>query len=166
MVKIFYSNLSPSFKNAVFVNFVVFCVMICDIGFSVRIKLKSLLEGCVMKDFLVGIIYSLLIVLSFSLLRNVFELWTAFILSLVIPIIVFIIYTIKKNANLKSVVMNSLGTGFFYIVFASIGIALFPKEQIRDLGDIVMPYINALIFGVCAIVVFICFGFTLIKRKI
>lgn len=75
-------------------------------------------------------------------------------------------YTMKKNAHSKKVVMNSLGTGFFNIVFASVGIALFPSEQIRDIGDVVMPYLYALSFGVCTFVIFICFGLVLIKRKI
>lgn len=48
-------------------------------------------------------------------------------------------------------------------VYAFIGISLFQTEQVRDLGDVVMPYFKAVIFGVCTTIVFIFFGITFNK---
>jgi O-antigen/teichoic acid export membrane protein len=116
-----------------------------------------------MKNFITGIIFSLLLLICFTLLRNGIGLWIAFVLSLVITTFVFAFYIKKKKASRKETRFISIGTGVFYIIFASIGIALFPAEQIRDLGDIVMPYFNAFIFGVCTIIVFIYSGMTINK---
>ena len=118
-----------------------------------------------MKNFLIGMIFSLLLLFSFLLLRYAFELWIAFIISLVVAVIVYAIYTKKKTPKSNEVVLISSATGIFYIVFASIGIKWFSKESIRDLGDIVIPYMNAFIFGVCTIIVFIVIGLTLIKKS-
>ena len=67
----------------------------------------------------------------------------------------------------KEVFVYSIGTGSVYIVFSTAGITLFPREQIRDIGDIVMPYITALSFGCLAIIVYLVLGFTLkwIKKQ-
>ncbi|MCQ6275894.1 hypothetical protein JMM81_13135 [Bacillus sp. V3B] len=118
-----------------------------------------------MKSFFKGIIFSLLLLAVFLLLRNGIELLIAFGLSLLISTIVFVLYVNKKKLLFKELVWISIGTGFFYIIFASIGITLFPVEEIRDLGDIVMPYVNAFIFGLFTVFVFIFFGFKYSKQK-
>jgi hypothetical protein len=117
-----------------------------------------------MKNFFTGIIFGLILLISFTLLRNGFGLWLSFVLSLVISTLVFIFYIKKKKTSRKETILSSLGAGIFYIIFASIGIALFPAEQIRDLGDIIMPYFNAVIFGVCTAIVFIFSGITFNKQ--
>jgi Na+-driven multidrug efflux pump len=111
-----------------------------------------------MKDFLVGITFSLLLLLCFILLRNIIGLWEAFGFSLLISTIFFVIYVHKKKSKFKEIILISIGTGTFLIIFASIGIKLFPVEEIRDVGDILMPYFNAFIFGLCAFICFIAFG--------
>ncbi len=118
-----------------------------------------------MGDFLKGIIYSFILLIVFLLFRIAFGLWSSFILSLALSTIIFIIITKKKNATSKKVILNSLGTGMFFSIFASIGIALFPKEQIRDAGDVIMPYINAFAFGMGAFLIFTCFGFLSLKAE-
>ena len=118
-----------------------------------------------MKNFLIGIIFCVLLLASFLLLRGGFELWPSFIISLVVCTIALILYIKKKKPNLKEVVLTSSGTGLFYILFASIGIKLFPKEQIRDIGDIVMPYIYVLVFSICTVVVFIFVGYVTVLRN-
>jgi hypothetical protein len=123
----------------------------------------SLFGGKEMKNFLIGFVFSLLLLLGFILLRNEIGLWVAFGLSLLISTIVFGFYVNKKKPTLNEIVLISLGTGIFYIIFASIGIQLLPVEEIRDLGDIVMPYVNAFIFGLSTIICFIVFGFSFNK---
>ncbi|TDL74787.1 hypothetical protein E2R56_11590 [Rhodococcus qingshengii] len=111
-----------------------------------------------MKNFLVGIIFSLLLLLCFILLRNIIGLWEAFGFSLLISTSVFVIYVHKKRSKFKEIILLSIMTGIFFIIFASLGIKLFPVEEIRDVGDILMPYLNAFIFGLCAFICFIALG--------
>lgn len=116
-----------------------------------------------MKNFFTGIIFSLLLLISFTLLRNGIELWGAFGLSLGISTIVFVFYIKEKKPNFKEIVLISLATGILYFIFASIGIKLFPVEQIRDLGDVIMPYVNAFIFSLFTIISLIICGFSFNK---
>lgn len=116
-----------------------------------------------MKNFFTGIIFSLILLISFTLLRNGIGLWLSFVLSLVISTPVFVFYIKKKIKSRKETTLISLGAGVFYISFAFIGITLFPTEQVRDLGDVVMPYFQAVIFGVCTTIVFIFLGITFNK---
>jgi hypothetical protein len=111
-----------------------------------------------MKNYLIGITFSLLLLLCFILLRNRIGLWEAFGFSLLISTFAFVFYVNKKRSKFKEIILISIGTGIFYIIFASIGIKLFPVEEIRDVGDIFMPYLNAFIFGLCTFICFIAFG--------
>lgn len=113
-----------------------------------------------MRNSFAGTIFSLVLLISFILLRNIVGLWTAFIFSLVISTFIFVLYAKKKELCRKEIIMVSLITGILFIIFASIGIVLFPPEQIRDIGDIVMPYLNAITFGICTIIVFMVSGLT------
>ncbi|MEI5909406.1 hypothetical protein WAK64_20470 [Bacillus spongiae] len=116
-----------------------------------------------MKKFSTGIIFSLLLLTVFLLLRNGIALWPSFLLSVVSSAIVFIFFIKKKKLVRKDISLISLGAGILFTIIVSIGIVLFPSGQVRDLGDILMPYINAVIFGFCTTVVFILLGITFNK---
>jgi glycerol uptake facilitator-like aquaporin len=111
-----------------------------------------------MKNFLIGITFSFLVLLCFILLRSRIGLWEAFCLSLFISTTIFVFYVNKKRSKFKEIILISIGTGIFYIIFASIGIKLYPVKEIRDVGDMLMPYLNAFIFGLCTFICFLAFG--------
>ncbi|MGM0751617.1 MAG: hypothetical protein ACQET6_06760 [Bacillota bacterium] len=111
-----------------------------------------------MKNFLSGMLFSLLLLLAFILTRSIAGLWVSFAWSLFITAVVFLLYRRKKQWCGKDMALISLSTGLFYILFASFGISLVPPEPIRDLGDIVMPYLYACVFGGCAMIVLFLTG--------
>ncbi|MGM0852771.1 MAG: hypothetical protein ACQEWI_09210 [Bacillota bacterium] len=111
-----------------------------------------------MKNFLSGMLFSLLMLIAFILIRTVAGLWASFAWSLFITNAVFLFYKRKKKWSRKDIVLISLSTGLFYIIFASFGISLVPPEPIRDLGDIVMPYLYAGVFGGCTMLVLFLSG--------
>lgn len=107
-----------------------------------------------MRNFFSGILLSSLLLISFTILRfNGIELWSAYWLALFICTTMFIYYVRKKKANLKDIISISIGSGLFYFIFASIGITLFPMKQIRDIGDLIMPYFNSLYFGLLTVII-------------
>jgi len=108
-----------------------------------------------MRSFFKGIIFSLILLILFTMLSKAVGFWIGFIFSLIISSFIFVFYSNKKKLLRKQSIFISFSTGIFFIIFAFIGITLFPPQQIRDLGDLFMPYINALILGVSSIVVFI-----------
>lgn len=116
-----------------------------------------------MKIDLSGIPFSLLVLIGFISFRAVLGLWPAFACSLFMTIPVFVLYCRKKNWNRKKTVLISFSTSLFFILFASVGITLFPPHLIRDLGDIIMPYLNACAFGVCIMVVLFLSGVVFTK---
>ncbi|WP_299745721.1 hypothetical protein [uncultured Rossellomorea sp.] len=118
-----------------------------------------------MKNFLSGMLFSLLLLLSFIFIRTVAGVWVSFAWSLFITTAVFLFYGRKKKWSGKDIVLISFGTGLFYILFASFGISLVPPEPIRDLGDIVMPYLYAGVFGGCTMIVLVLSGLVINKQR-
>lgn len=107
-----------------------------------------------MKHFFTGIIFSLFLLISFSTSRSSgIGLWSAYWLALAICTTIFIYYIRKRKSNLKDIIYISLGSGLFYFIFASIGITLFPIKQLRDIGDLIMPYFHTLYFGSLTVIV-------------
>ncbi|WP_246941219.1 hypothetical protein [Bacillus pinisoli] len=113
-----------------------------------------------MKHLSIGSVFGLLLLLSFMLLRNWAGLWVAFCLSLLIFATVFIFYIKNKKLKTKDILQISIASGFIYMIIASLGIMMFPPEQIRDAGDIVMPYLHVFIFGFITSVSFLLVGFS------
>ncbi|HWO75650.1 MAG TPA: hypothetical protein VNM69_06970 [Bacillus sp. (in: firmicutes)] len=117
-----------------------------------------------MRNVFIGFVFSVLLLLCFTLLNRI-GISISFGISLVISSIVFVYYVNNKKPNLKGIVLISIVTGVFYIIFVSIGVKLFPNEEVRDLGDVVMPYLYAFIFGLLTTFVFIFLGFKYAKSS-
>ncbi|MHA7136768.1 hypothetical protein ACRTEV_05785 [Rossellomorea arthrocnemi] len=117
-----------------------------------------------MNNFLSGMLLSLLLLITFILIRTVAGLWTSFEWSLFITTAVFLFYRKKKKWSRKDIVLISLSTVLFYLIFASFGNSLVPPEPIRDLGDIVMPYLYAGVFGGCTMIVLFLSGMVFNKQ--
>lgn len=91
------------------------------------------------------------------------SLWISFFISLILPIVIFG-YLIKK-AKIKKAdfVKVSLSGGITVIIIAWISIKVYPPFVIRDIWDIVTPYINALYIGVTFSLIFSFIGFVFVK---
>ncbi|MGM9985855.1 MAG: hypothetical protein ACI35O_01385 [Bacillaceae bacterium] len=118
-----------------------------------------------MRNMIPSIIFSFVSLLIFIIFRGVFDLIVAFSLSLFISLIVYGAYIKKKNPTNREIIYVSLGTGLFFIIFSSIGIKLFPPTHIRDIGDLIMPYMNAFIFSFWLMVSYLAFGFLLSRLR-
>ncbi|PFG07531.1 hypothetical protein [Bacillus sp. es.034] len=118
-----------------------------------------------MRNYLSGMLFSLLSLLSFLFIRTVDGLWGSFAWSLLLTIVVFLFYRRKINWDRKDIIVISFSTGLFYLLFASFGISLYPPEPIRDLGDIIMPYLHAGMFGVYTMIVMFLSGMVFNKLR-
>ncbi|WP_027408455.1 hypothetical protein [Anoxybacteroides tepidamans] len=106
----------------------------------------------------------ILLLLLFLLARLVFSLWIAFFLSLIVPIGIFV-YLIKKNRIKKAgFIKASFSGGIAFIIIAWIGIKIFPPSVIRDVWDILMPYIRAGYMGVIFSAILNLIGFVFVKQ--
>jgi hypothetical protein len=106
-----------------------------------KLFIRSALFGTILFSF-----YLLLWKLSLSSLL-------AFIISLVITATISSIYGHKINLKIKYVIQLSVGSGIAFISLAWVGITLFPPTVIRDIGDIVYPYLKSLEYGLITIVI-------------
>ncbi|WP_064091828.1 hypothetical protein [Rossellomorea aquimaris] len=118
-----------------------------------------------MKKYLLGVPFSILALLLFILLRNEFSLWTSFLSSVLATLSIFCIYLIKSKPLQQEVVQLSVGIGLVYLLLSSMGITIFPRENIRDLGDIVMPYIYSILFSFLLAITLLIFGLLLVKIR-
>lgn len=116
-----------------------------------------------MREFLRGISFSAALLLIFLVLRIELGLWESFFPPLIMTSALFVFYIKNKKLNNKAIIINSMGTGFFYVVFPLIWILLFPVKVTRDILDYIMPYYNAFTFGVISTVTFLFVGFSFYK---
>ncbi|PFA63118.1 hypothetical protein CN378_19005 [Bacillus sp. AFS015802] len=106
-----------------------------------------------MKNLLRGLLFSLFSLSAFMAARMVAGLWPSFACSLFITTAVFLFSGFKGKWSGVEIMLVSFSTGVFYLAFACFGIYSFPPEPIRDLGDLIMPYLHAGVFAVCTVVV-------------
>ncbi|MBN8192912.1 hypothetical protein JI667_12245 [Bacillus sp. NTK074B] len=112
-----------------------------------------------------GLSFSLLSLSAFMATRMVAGLWVSFACSLLITTAVFLFWGIKRKWGGVEILLVSLITGLLHFTFASFGISLLPPEPIRDLGDLIMPYVHAAVFAGCTIVVMWVVGMIFFKLR-
>lgn len=115
-------------------------------GFNLNLFIRSTLSGTLLISF-----YFLLWKLSHSS-------FIAFIISFVITAAITSFYSNKLNLKSMGVIQLSMGTGIAFIILAWISITLFPPAVLRDIGDIVNPYLKSLLFGLITIVIMTLFN--------
>ncbi|HBI05290.1 MAG TPA: hypothetical protein DDY49_14830 [Paenibacillaceae bacterium] len=117
-----------------------------------------------MKTLLTSILFALVIIIPFLILKIYFSLWSSISISLIFSLILFGLYS-HKLCKESEIIKLSIGTGTLFIIFSWVGIKLFPPTKIRDLGDIIMPYFNSFFTGLIIIAFFLLVGIIIKKRS-
>lgn len=117
-----------------------------------------------MEKYIKGIILGVLLFSFYIFFSSALGIWISIVFALSITVLSLGIYIRKKQIPMKESLWISLIAGLTYALISSLAISLFPPEEIRDVGDIVMPYLNALTFTVIAIFVYIALGMALSRK--
>jgi hypothetical protein len=112
-----------------------------------------------------GSCFGVMTLLLYLVIKINLGLWSSFFCSLILTMIIFGYLKFKNQIVTKDILKVSFTGGITFTLIVWIGIKLFPPSVVRDLGDIVMPYIWASLMGFLLMVVFISLGFTLQKFK-